>query len=111
IILCERGIVPVGRGKNFTRYTLDLGAVPAIQKETYLPIIVDPSHAAGRRDLVYNMSCAAVAVGASGLMIESHYNPAEALVDGQQMITPEELKNTIEACQRIRKAMGRNARR
>ena len=111
IILCERGIVPVGRGKNFTRYTLDLGAVPAVQKETYLPIIVDPSHAAGRRDLVYNMSCAAVAVGASGLMIEVHYNPAEALVDGQQMITPEELKNTIDTCNGIRQAMARNGNR
>jgi 3-deoxy-7-phosphoheptulonate synthase len=101
IILCERGIVPVGKGKNYTRYTLDLGAVPAIQKETYLPIMVDPSHAAGRRDLIYNLSCAAIAAGACGLMIEVHYNPAEALVDGQQMITPEELKETIEACNRV----------
>ncbi|MFC2006881.1 3-deoxy-7-phosphoheptulonate synthase [Chloroflexota bacterium] len=108
IILCERGTVPIGRGKSFTRYTLDLGAVPAIQKETYLPVVVDPSHAAGRRDLVFNMSCAAVAVGASGVMVEVHYNPAEALVDSQQMITPDELKDTIDACQRIHKAIRRN---
>ncbi len=103
IILCERGIIPVGKGKGYTRYTLDLAAVPAIQKETYLPIIVDPSHATGRRDLIFSMSCAAVAAGASGLMIEVHYNPAEALVDGQQMITPDELNDVINACQRIRK--------
>jgi 3-deoxy-7-phosphoheptulonate synthase len=103
IILCERGILPVGKGRNYTRYTLDLAAVPAIQKETYLPILADPSHATGRRDLVFNMSCAAIAAGASGLMIETHYNPAEALVDGQQMITPDELKEVIDACQRVRR--------
>jgi 3-deoxy-7-phosphoheptulonate synthase len=102
IILCERGIVPVGKGKSFTRYTLDLGAVPAIQKETFLPVMVDPSHAAGRRDLIFSMSCAAIASGAAALMIEVHYNPAEAFVDGQQAVTPEELKDTIEACNRVR---------
>jgi len=103
IILCERGVLPVGKGKNYVRYTLDLSAVPVIQKETYLPVIVDPSHAAGRRDLIFNMSCAAIAAGASGLMIEMHYNPAEALVDAQQAITPDELKETIDTCQRISK--------
>jgi len=110
IILCERGILPVGKGKNYTRYTLDLAAVPAIQKETYLPVIVDPSHGTGRRDLIFNMSCAAIAAGASGLMIEVHYNPAEALVDAQQAITPDELKGVIDACQRIHKLIvpGRN---
>jgi 3-deoxy-7-phosphoheptulonate synthase len=101
IVLCERGILPVGKGKNYTRYTLDLGAVPTIQKETYLPVIVDPSHATGRRDLIFNMSCAAVAAGASGLMIEVHYNPAEALVDAQQAIVPDELEEIIDVCQEI----------
>jgi 3-deoxy-7-phosphoheptulonate synthase len=101
IVLCERGIIPVGKGKNYTRYNLDLGAVPAIKKETYLPIIVDPSHAMGRSDLIFNMSCAAIAAGASGLMIEVHHNPKEALVDGSQMITPAELKNVIDACKHI----------
>jgi 3-deoxy-7-phosphoheptulonate synthase len=105
IILCERGIIPVGKGKSYTRYTLDLAAIPAIQKETYLPILVDPSHATGRRDLIFNMSCAAIAAGASGLMIEVHYNPAEALVDGQQMITPDELKDVIDTCQRINRQL------
>ena len=110
IILCERGVLPVGKGKNYTRYTLDLAAVPVIQKETYLPIIVDPSHAAGRHDLIFNMSCAAIAAGASGLMIEMHFNPAEALVDAQQAITPDELKEVINACQKIHKITkpGRN---
>ena len=107
IILCERGILPVGKGKNYTRYTFDLAAVPAIQKETCLPIIADPSHATGRRDLIFNMSCAAIAAGASGLMIETHYNPSEALVDAQQMITPDELKEVIDACQRIYKLIAR----
>jgi len=103
IILCERGILPLGKGRSYTRYTFDLAAIPAIQKETYLPILADPSHATGRRDLIFNMSCAAIAAGASGLMIETHYNPAEALVDGQQMITPDELKEVIDACQGIHK--------
>lgn len=101
IILCERGIIPVGKGKSYTRYTFDLSAIPVIQKETYLPVFADPSHATGRRDLVHNMSCAAIAAGASGLMIETHYDPAEAWVDGQQTITPDELKDVIDACNRI----------
>ena len=93
----------MGKGRSYTRYVLDLASIPAIQKETYLPIIVDPSHATGRRDLIFSMSCAAVAAGASGLMIESHYNPAEALVDAQQQITPDELKDVIDACREINK--------
>ena len=103
VILCERGIIPIGKGKNYTRYTLDLASIPAIQKETNLPVVADPSHATGRRDLIFNMSCAAIASGACGLMIEVHYNPTEALVDGQQMITPDELKGVINACQKINK--------
>jgi len=103
IVLCERGIIPVGKGRNYTRYTLDLAAIPVIQKETYLPVIADPSHGTGRRDLIFNMSCAAIAAGASGLMIEVHYNPEEAIVDGQQTITPDELKDVIDACQNIHK--------
>jgi len=105
IILCERGIVPIGKGRNYTRYNLDLAAVPVIQKETYLPVMIDPSHATGRKDLIFSMSCAAVAAGASGLMIETHYNPAEALVDGPQMVLPEELKAIISMCRKIRQQM------
>ena len=101
IVLCERGILPLGKGRNYTRYTFDLSAIPVIRKETYLPVIADPSHATGRRDLIFNMSCAAIASGAGGLMIETHYNPAESLVDSQQMITPEELKEVIDTCKKI----------
>ena len=79
IVLCERGILPVGKGKNYMRYTFDLTAIPAIQKETYLPIVADPSHATGRRDLIFNISCAAIAAGAHGLMIETHCDPVEAI--------------------------------
>ncbi len=101
VILCERGIVPIGGGRQFTRYILDLNAVPVIKKETYLPIIVDPSHGTGRRDLVYSMSKAAIAAGAHGLMIETHYNPSEALSDGPQMVLPSELKKIIAVCMKI----------
>ncbi len=105
IILCERGIMPVGKGKSYTRYTFDLSSIPAIQNETYLPVVADPSHATGRKDMIYSMSCAAVAAGASGLMIETHYNPAEAIVDGAQTITPAELKEVIAACRRVRRVL------
>jgi len=107
IILCERGIVPVGKGKNYTRYNLDLSAVPVIHKETCLPVFVDPSHATGRRDLIASMCYAAVAAGANGLMIEVHYNPQEALVDAKQMITPDELKEIITTCRMISQAVAR----
>jgi 3-deoxy-7-phosphoheptulonate synthase len=106
IILCERGVLPLGKGKSYTRYTLDLSAVPVLQKETYLPVIIDPSHAAGRRDLIFSLSCAGIAAGACGLIIEVHHNPVEALVDSQQQITPDELKEVIATCKKIHKAMG-----
>ena len=109
ILLCERGIIPMGKGKNYSRYTLDLGAVPAIKKETFLPIFVDPSHAMGRSDLIFNMSCAATAAGANGLMIEVHDNPAEAMVDGSQAITPSELKAVIRACHNIHNTVKPNS--
>jgi len=105
IILCERGMLPMGKGKAYTRYSLELAAVPVIQKETFLPILVDPSHGTGRRDLIFDMSCAAMACGANGLMIECHYNPAEALVDAAQQITPDELKDVIETCKKIHKVV------
>ena len=84
---------------------LDLAAVPVMKKETYLPVIVDPSHATGRRDLIKNMSIAAIAAGSGGLAIEVHYNPSESWVDAQQAITPEELADIIDTCRRIHKIM------
>src|SRR6266540_3121492 len=83
IVLCERGI------KTFepsTRYTLDLGAVAVLKRETHLPVIVDPSHAAGRRELVPPLARAAAAVGADGVLIEVHPRPEEALCDGPQQL-------------------------
>src|SRR5438093_4017143 len=87
IILCERGIKTFERT---TRYTLDLGSVAVLKHETHLPVIVDPSHAAGRRDLVLPLARAAAAVGADGIIVESHPAPEEALCDGPQQIPTSE---------------------
>ena len=83
IVLCERGIKTF---ETTTRYTLDLGSVAVLKRETHLPVIVDPSHAAGRRDLVLPLARAAIAVGADGIMVEAHPRPEEALCDGPQQI-------------------------
>jgi 3-deoxy-7-phosphoheptulonate synthase len=85
VILCERGIRTFERA---LRNTLDLGVVPYLRQVTHLPVIVDPSHALGRRDLVIPMSKAAIVVGASGVMVEVHPNPAQALCDGPQSLDP-----------------------
>ena len=83
VILCERGIKTF---EQSMRYTLDLGAVPVLKHETHLPVIVDPSHAAGRRDLVLPLARAAVAAGADGIIVEVHPNPEEAICDGPQAL-------------------------
>jgi len=83
IILCERGIKTF---ETATRFTLDLGAVAVLKNETHLPVIVDPSHAAGRRDLVLPLARAAAAVGADGIIVETHPRPEEALSDAAQQI-------------------------
>ncbi|HDP69249.1 MAG TPA: 3-deoxy-7-phosphoheptulonate synthase [Actinobacteria bacterium] len=85
IILCERGIRTF---ETYTRNTLDISAVPLIKGLSHLPVIVDPSHAAGRRDLVEPLSLAAIAAGANGIMVEVHLNPEEALCDGSQSLAP-----------------------
>ena len=92
IILCERGIRTF---ETYTRNTLDLSAIPIMKRETGLPVIVDPSHGTGRRDLVEIMSSAAIAAGADGLMIEAHTNPDEAFSDKEQTIDIEHLKRII----------------
>ena len=84
ILLCERGIRTFERA---TRYTLDLGAVAALKQQTHLPVVVDPSHAAGRRSLVLPLARAAAAVGADGIMVEVHPRPDEALCDGPQQVS------------------------
>lgn len=85
VIFCERGIRTY---ETFTRNTLDLSAIPALKRISHLPVIVDPSHAAGLRWMVKPLAKAAAAVGADGLMIEVHNNPEKALCDGEQSLTP-----------------------
>ncbi|MFC1752151.1 3-deoxy-7-phosphoheptulonate synthase [Thermoproteota archaeon] len=87
VILCERGIRTF---ETAYRNTLDLNAVPALKKMTHLPVIVDPSHGTGRKDLIIPMAKAAIAAGADGLMIELHPKPEEAFSDGPQSLTPKE---------------------
>ncbi len=87
VILCERGVRTFVR---HSRNTLDLSAVPVIRRESHLPVIIDPSHAAGHRDQVIPLSRAAVAVGAHGLMVEVHHQPEFALSDGAQSLYPEQ---------------------
>lgn len=89
VILCERGIRTF---ENYTRNTLDISAVPAIKRLSHLPVIVDPSHAAGIWWMVEPLAKAAAAVGADGLIIEVHNDPANAMCDGQQSIKPEKFK-------------------
>ncbi|MGL5316618.1 MAG: 3-deoxy-7-phosphoheptulonate synthase [Peptostreptococcaceae bacterium] len=104
VILCERGIRTY---ENYTRNTLDLSAIPAIKKLSHLPIIVDPSHAAGKAWMVEPLSKAAIAVGADGLIIEVHNDPANALCDGQQSIKPKEFDSLVEELKIIANAVGR----
>ena len=92
VILCERGVRTF---ETYTRNTLDLSAIPAIRQMSHLPIIVDPSHAAGMYWMVEPLAMAAAAVGADGLMIEVHNNPACAKCDGQQSLTPEKFERLM----------------
>ncbi|MDR0708428.1 MAG: 3-deoxy-7-phosphoheptulonate synthase [Treponema sp.] len=96
VILCERGIRTF---ETYTRNTLDISAIPALKKQSHLPVIVDPSHAAGLSWMAPALSKAAVAAGADGLIVEVHDNPEKALCDGEQSITPAafaELMKTLE---------------
>lgn len=86
VILCERGVRSFGEA---TRFTLDLSSIPVLQRETHLPVLVDPSHAAGDRELVEPLACAAVAAGADGLLVEVHPEPAKSWSDADQALGPE----------------------
>ncbi|MBS0621453.1 MAG: 3-deoxy-7-phosphoheptulonate synthase, partial [Verrucomicrobia bacterium] len=103
VILCERGIRTF---ETHTRNTLDLAAVPVLQELSHLPVIVDPSHATGKRSLVAPMSCASVAAGCDGLMVEIHPNPNEALSDGQQSLVPEEFISLMEQLRALAPVVG-----
>ncbi len=104
VILCERGIRTF---ETDTRNTLDLSCVPLVQSMSHLPIIIDPSHAVGRADLVAPMCMAAVAAGTDGLMIEVHENPEEALCDGPQSLRLEEFASLMKRLRSLAKALGR----
>ena len=105
VILCERGIRAF---EDQTRFTLDLAAVPVIEKLSHLPVVVDPSHATGYWDLVEPMAKAAVAGGADGLMIEVHPNPEAALSDGPQSLLPERFANLMRELKKVAKVVGRS---
>ncbi len=104
VMLCERGIRTF---ENATRNTFDLAAIPILKKETHLPVIADPSHGAGRRDLVQALSFAAVAAGADGLLVEVHPRPDEAWSDGEQTLDFGEFSGLMKALAPFAQAAGR----
>lgn len=104
VILCERGIRTY---ETSTRFTLDLSSVPVIKKLSHLPIIVDPSHAMGNRDLVISMARAAVAAGADGIMVEVHDDPNNALSDGPQSLYPKQFNQLMKELHIISQVIGR----
>jgi len=107
VVLCERGIRTF---EPYTRFTLDLSAVPVIKKFSKLPIIIDPSHAVGQSDLVIPMSRAAIAVGADGLIVEIHTDPEKALCDGQQSLNAHQTKEMLHQVEYIAKFFGKKIR-
>ena len=102
IILCERGIRTY---ETYTRNTLDLSAIPVLHELSHLPVVIDPSHATGRAALVPPMAVAAAAAGADGIMVEVHNNPACAMCDGAQSLTPEQFNELNQKVQRVREVV------
>jgi len=105
IVLCERGVRTFA---DHTRNTLDLSVVPAVQRLSHLPIIVDPSHGTGKRNKVTPLSRAAVAVGADGLIVEVHHDPDRALSDGMQSLYPDQFDALMVQVRQIAAVLGRN---
>ncbi|MFC1914109.1 3-deoxy-7-phosphoheptulonate synthase [Chloroflexota bacterium] len=105
VILCERGIRTF---EDTVRFSMDISSLPVLKKASHLPVIVDPSHAAGHHSLVPAIAKAAVAAGADGLLIEVHPNPKEALVDGLQSLTPENFAKLMAELKPIAEAVGRH---
>ena len=104
VVLCERGIRTFA---DHTRNTFDISAIPAVQKISHLPIIADPSHAAGQRDKILPLARAAVAVGAHGLMIEVHHQPERAMSDGNQALLPDQFDRLMDEVRVIAEAVDR----
>lgn len=102
VMLCERGIRTF---ENYTRNTMDISAIALLKEKTHLPVIADPSHAAGMSRLVRPLALAAVAAGADGIMIEVHNDPAHALCDGPQALRPEEFAKVVKEANAIREIM------
>jgi len=107
VVLCERGIRSFD---NYTRNVLDLGAVVALKQLTHLPVIVDPSHAVGKRELVAPLARAAVACGADGLIIESHPEPEQSVSDARQALSLEDMVNLVHSLRPVAAAVGRVVR-
>ncbi|MBF2009342.1 MAG: 3-deoxy-7-phosphoheptulonate synthase [Chlorogloeopsis fritschii C42_A2020_084] len=105
VVLCERGIRSFD---NYTRNVLDLGAVAALKQITHLPVIVDPSHAVGKRELVAPVAKAAVACGADGLIIECHPEPEKSVSDARQALSLEEMVNLVHSLKSVSAAVGRS---
>ena len=104
VVLCERGIRSFD---SYTRNVLDLGAVVALKQITHLPIVVDPSHATGKRELVADLARAAIACGADGIMVECHPEPEKSVSDARQTISLEAMVNLVRSLQPIAAAVGR----
>jgi 3-deoxy-7-phosphoheptulonate synthase len=104
IVLCERGIRTFEKA---TRNTLDISAVPVAQRLSHLPVIVDPSHSGGRRDLVLPLSRAAIAVGADGIIVDVHPNPEQALCDGPQALVESDLRELASVAAHLSPLVGR----
>ncbi len=107
VVLCERGIRTF---ETATRNTLDVSAVPVAQAASHLPVIVDPSHATGRRDLIVPLSRAAIAVGADGIIVDVHPQPEEALCDGPQALVGADLRSLAQAVRQLPPLLGRTLR-
>jgi len=104
VILCERGIKTF---EDSVRYTMDISSIPVLDQWSHLPIIVDPSHAAGKRDFVSALALAGMAAGAHGIIVEVHHCPAEAQCDGPQALLPEMFKELMGQLQKIAAIHGR----
>lgn len=104
VVLCERGIRTF---VDHTRNTLDVSAIPAFNRLSHLPVIVDPSHAAGKRHKVLPLALAGVAAGAHGVMVEVHPNPEQALSDGPQQLVPEDFKDLVDRLRIVAQAVGK----
>ena len=107
VVLCERGIRTY---ETATRNTFDVAAIPVLKRETHLPVIADPSHGGGRRDLVAPLAYAAIAAGADGLLIEVHPEPDKAFSDGEQSLTIGEFKTLMDNVERFAQLLGRRVR-